>query len=207
VDAEDAEGQDAERRLAALAAQSAACRACPLHQGRSRAVFADGTAKARIFFVGEGPGADEDRTGVPFVGRAGQLLTAIIERAMGLPRSAVYIANIVKCRPPGNRNPTKTEQDACAPQFLAHQIRLVAPDILIPLGKVAAQYLLGSELSMSRMRGRVWDHDGIPVVPTWHPAYLLRVPSAKRDTWDDIKLALRTLGLDDSPAPWTGPST
>lgn len=187
--------------LAALEAQARACTACPLHQSRRQAVFADGSPQARFLFVGEAPGADEDRMGKPFVGRAGQLLTSIIQNAMGIPREEVYIANVTKCRPPGNRNPSPDEQQACG-HFLEAQIRLVRPELIVTLGKIATLYLVESDLSISRMRGRVWDYEGIPVVPTWHPAYLLRNPAAKRETWEDIKLALRTVGLPERPAPW-----
>lgn len=187
-------------RLEELRVQAARCESCGLCEGRTKSVFADGDPKARIAFVGEGPGADEDRTGVPFVGRAGQLLTKIIERAMGMPRESVYIANIVKCRPPGNRNPSPEEQAACAP-FLREQLALVEPDLVITLGKVATQYLLGQEGAMSRFRGRVHRVGKLEILPTWHPAYLLRTPAAKAQTWEDIKTALRHLGLPENPKP------
>ena len=194
----------AERReaLDRLAAEVKACEACRLCEQRTQTVFADGDPMARVMFVGEGPGADEDRQGVPFVGRAGQLLTRIIEGAMGMPRSAVYICNVVKCRPPNNRNPAPDEMTACG-GFLERQIQLVAPDLIFCLGKVASQFVLRSDATMGRMRGRVHRYGKIPVIPTWHPAYLLRSPGAKRETWDDIKLGLRTLGLDENPRPWS----
>ncbi len=192
---------DSVAELDRLAAEARTCAACPLHADRTQAVFSDGRADARILFVGEGPGRDEDREGVPFVGRAGRLLTNIIQGAMGLPRGDVYIADVVKCRPPGNRNPEPSEQAACA-HFLESQIRLVGPEVLIALGSVAAHFLVETPLSVTRMRGRVWDYRGIPLIVTWHPAYLLRNPSAKQDCWSDIKMALRVLGLSDSPAPW-----
>jgi len=187
--------------LERLAGQAERCTACPLHRERTQAVFADGNPDARVLFVGEGPGRDEDREGIPFVGRAGRLLTDIIHGAMGMPRTAVYIANVVKCRPPGNRNPTPEEQQACG-HFLEAQIRLVAPEVIIALGSVAAHFLVETPLSVSRMRGRVWDYHGISLVVTWHPAYLLRNPSAKRECWDDIKMALRLLGLPETPPPY-----
>ncbi len=186
--------------LEEIEAQVATCTACALHKGRQHTVFADGSSTARVFFVGEGPGADEDRTGIPFVGKAGQLLTRMIAGAMGMARKEVYIANVVKCRPPGNRNPSPEEQGRCGP-FLKAQIDAVDPDILICLGAVAARHLLETELGAGRLRGRVHEYLGRPVVVTWHPAYLLRNPSAKRETWEDIKLALRTLGLPEDPPP------
>ncbi len=152
-------------------------------------------------FVGEAPGAQEDAQGVPFVGAAGQLLTRIIENAMGIPRSAVYIANVVKCRPPGNRNPSPEEQQRCGP-YLEEQIRALRPKILICLGAIAAQYLLDTKQGAGRLRGRVHQWEKIPLVVTWHPAYLLRTPSAKRETWSDIQLALRTLGRPERPKPY-----
>jgi uracil-DNA glycosylase family 4 len=190
-------------RLRALEQRCQDCRRCALHERRRQAVFADGNPEAEIFFVGEGPGAQEDQQGLPFVGPAGQLLTRIIHGAMGLPRREVYIANVVKCRPPNNRNPLPEEQIRCAP-FLEEQIRLVRPKILICLGAVAAQYLLGSRQGVGRLRGTVHEWHGIPLLATWHPAYLLRQPSAKRETWDDIKLALRHLGRPEQPTPYRG---
>lgn len=190
-------------RLRALERRCQDCRRCALHERRRQAVFADGNPEAEIFFVGEGPGAQEDQQGLPFVGPAGQLLTRIIHGAMGLPRREVYIANVVKCRPPNNRNPLPEEQIRCAP-FLEEQIRLVRPQILICLGAVAAQYLLGSRQGVGRLRGSVHEWRGIPLIATWHPAYLLRQPSAKRETWDDIKLALRSLGRPEQPTPYRG---
>lgn len=191
-----------EEELKALAERLKNCTACALHAGRTQMVFADGDPKADIFFIGEAPGRDEDRQGLPFVGRAGQLLTRIIENAMGLRREDVYIANVVKCRPPANRNPLPDEQGACGPN-LAAQIRLVQPKILICLGGVAAQHVLDCQTPVGRLRGRLHSRDDghgeIPVVVTWHPAYLLRNPSAKQQTWDDIRLALRTLDLPETP--------
>jgi len=186
--------------LAELQAEVAQCEACPLHAERRQTVFADGPPSARIFFVGEGPGADEDRTGVPFVGKAGQLLTRMIEGAMGMARGEVYIANVVKCRPPGNRNPSPEEQERCG-AFLQRQIELVDPEILVCLGAVAARHLLQTDLGAGRLRGQVHDYAGKPLVVTWHPAYLLRNPAAKREAWEDIKLVLRTLGLAEDPPP------
>jgi uracil-DNA glycosylase len=187
--------------LEELASQVANCEACPLHAQRTQTVFADGNPAARIFFVGEGPGADEDRTGVPFVGKAGQLLTRMIEGAMGIARKDVYIANVLKCRPPGNRNPSPEEQASCG-HFLQAQIEKVDPEILICLGAVAAQHLLQTDLGAGKLRGKVHQHAGRPLIVTWHPAYLLRNPSAKREGWEDIRLALRTLGWNQDPPPY-----
>ncbi|MCB9890309.1 MAG: uracil-DNA glycosylase [Planctomycetes bacterium] len=197
----DVDGSATER-LAALAAAAEACRQCRLGSTRTQAVFSDGDPAARIVFCGEGPGADEDRIGRPFVGRAGELLTRIIEGAMGMPRESVYIANIVKCRPPQNRNPEPDEQAACLP-FLRAQLDIVRPDLIIALGKIAAHALLrvDPKTPMGRLRGRVHEVDGLRILPTWHPAYLLRNPAAKSQTWDDIKVALRFLGLPERPAP------
>ena len=145
-------------------------------------------------FVGEAPGADEDATGVPFVGRAGQLLTKMIEAGMGLSRSDVYIANVLKCRPPGNRNPEPAEIASCRP-YLDAQIALVRPSVLVALGKFAAQFLLETEEPISRLRGRWGDRHGIPVMPTYHPSFLLRQPDRKKEAWEDLQLVLHKLGL------------
>jgi DNA polymerase len=144
-------------------------------------------------FVGEAPGADEDRQGLAFVGRAGQLLTKMIA-AMGLDRDEVFIANVLKCRPPGNRDPAPNEVDRCLP-FLKRQVALIRPEILVALGGHAMKNLLQTEASVGRMRGRVHDYDGTPLVVTYHPAFLLRSPDMKRAAWEDLQLVLRTLGL------------
>lgn len=167
------------------------CRRCKLHAGRTQIVFGVGHPQARLMFVGEGPGADEDEQGVPFVGRAGQLLTQII-KAMGLSRDDVYIANVVKCRPPENRNPEPDEIEACSP-FLNAQIRSIAPVVIVALGKFAAQTLLQTETPISRLRGQFHNLDGVEVMPTFHPSYLLRNPSAKREVWEDMKLVMKRL--------------
>lgn len=169
------------------------CRRCGLWQGRSHIVFGVGTPDADVMFVGEGPGADEDRQGEPFVGRAGQLLTDIITKGMRLRREDVYIANVVKCRPPGNRDPEPGEVASCEP-FLVRQIELVKPRVIVALGKFAAQTLLRSNAPVSRLRGQWRDYHGIPLMPTFHPAYLLRNPADKRLVWEDIKSVLRELG-------------
>src|SRR5207249_1557097 len=141
---------------------------------------------ACLMFIGEGPGEDEDRQGEPFVGRAGHLLTDIIQKGMGLRRSDVYIANVVKCRQPGNRNPEPDEIASCSP-FLREQIRLIRPEVIVTLGKFAGQMILGVDTPSTRLRGRWGEFEGIPVMPTFHPSYLLRTPSAKKDVWEDMK--------------------
>ena len=169
------------------------CQRCKLSQGRGRIVYGVGRADADIMFIGEGPGEDEDRAGEPFVGRAGQLLTDIITKGMKLRREDVYIANVVKCRPPRNRDPEPDEVAACEP-FLNRQIELVRPRVIIALGRAAAQTLLRSHEAISRLRGRWHDYRGIRLMPTFHPAYLLRNPGDKRLVWEDIKSVLRELG-------------
>ncbi len=159
------------------------CKLCTL--GRSQTVFGVGNPKARLMFVGEAPGEDEDKRGEPFVGRAGQLLTKIIE-AIGLSREQVYIANVIKCRPPGNRNPEPDEVAACEP-YLFRQIDVINPAVIVPLGKFAAQCLLKTTDPITRLRGRTFDYRGTTLIPTFHPAYLLRNPSAKREVWEDMK--------------------
>ena len=189
--------EDRHAALLALSAQVANCRACGLCETRTQTVFADGTPSARILFVGEAPGADEDAQGVPFVGRAGQLLTKMIEAGMGLARQDVYIANVLKCRPPGNRNPEPEEIAKCR-RFLEAQITLVNPKVLVALGKFAGQFLLETEEGMMRMRGRWGTYRGIPVMPTYHPSFLLRQPERKKEAWEDLLQVLAKAGL---PAP------
>jgi DNA polymerase len=163
------------------------CSRCKLHTlGRTQVVFGVGNPNADLMFVGEAPGGDEDIQGIPFVGRAGQLLTKIIE-AIGLQRGDVYIANVIKCRPPGNRNPEPDEVDTCEP-FLFQQIDVIKPKVIVALGKFAAQALLRSDDPISRLRGRVFTYRGAKLIPTFHPAYLLRNPSSKREVWEDMKL-------------------
>jgi uracil-DNA glycosylase len=169
----------------------AGCRLCALAAGRTRTVFGVGARTARWMIVGEAPGAEEDRRGEPFVGRAGKLLDAMLA-ALGLARTEVFITNIVKCRPPGNRDPRPEEADACRP-YLARQIELVDPALILAVGRIAAQQLLGVETPVGRMRGRVHrEAGGRPVIVTYHPAYLLRSPAAKRTVWEDLKLAQAT---------------
>ena len=177
--------------LEAVRGELGECTRCRLHEGRSRIVFGDGNPQAELMFVGEGPGAEEDRQGLPFVGRAGELLTAMIEKGLGLPRSEVYICNIVKCRPPGNRDPSADEAATCQP-FLDGQIDAVRPRVIVSLGKPATRLLLGREVAITRLRGQWQDYRGIPVMPTLHPAYVLRqyTPENRRAVWDDLRAAL-----------------
>ena len=189
--------------MPALGADAEGCTDCPLHETRTRVVFGVGNPNADLMFIGEAPGADEDRQGEPFVGRAGQLLTQIIESGMKLKRSEVYIANVLKCRPPGNRNPQPVEVETCSP-YLVRQIELVHPKVIVALGSFAAQMLLGTKTGITKLRGefypctvpglRLLPHKTPPVVmPTYHPAYLLRNPGAKREVWEDIKRVLTRL--------------
>ena len=169
------------------------CTRCKLHKGRHNIVFGVGSPKARLMFVGEAPGEDEDLQGFPFVGKAGQLLTKMIE-AMGLRRDDVYICNTVKCRPPNNRNPEPDELEACEP-FLKGQLASVKPEVIVTLGKFAAQSLLRDGTPISRMRGNWREYEGIPVMPTFHPAYLLRSPAEKGKVWADLQEVMKKLGL------------
>lgn len=179
--------------LAEVRADIGDCTRCKLHTlGRQQIVFGVGNPAADLMFVGEAPGADEDVQGVPFVGRAGQLLTKIIE-AIEMTRDEVYIANVIKCRPPQNRNPEPDEVNTCEP-FLFRQIDLIKPKVIVALGKFAAQTLLRTQEPISRLRGRVLDYRGTKLVPTFHPAYLLRNPSSKREVWEDMKLVKSLLG-------------
>ncbi len=172
------------------------CVRCKLHsQGRQKIVFGTGDPKADIMFVGEGPGEDEDRQGEPFVGKSGQLLTKIIESGMKLRREDVYIANIVKCRPPKNRDPEAEEVQSCEP-FLLSQIRIIQPKVIIALGKYAAHTLLRSKVPITRLRGHWGQYNGIPLMPTFHPAYLLRNPAEKRPLWQDILAVMAFLEMD-----------
>lgn len=170
------------------------CTRCKLHGGRTNLVFGVGNPSAELMFVGEGPGADEDIQGEPFVGRAGQLLTKIIE-AMGFTRADVYIANVVKCRPPNNRNPEPDEILECEP-FLIRQMEAIRPKVIVALGKFAAQSLLRSAEPISRLRGEFHAFRDARVMPTFHPSYLLRNPSAKREVWEDMKKVLAALGRE-----------
>jgi uracil-DNA glycosylase len=169
------------------------CQRCKLAKTRKRIVFGQGNPNARLIFVGEAPGADEDEQGLAFVGRAGQLLTDIIEKGLKMPRKDVWIGNVLKCRPPQNRNPEPDEILSCQP-FLEAQIDAIRPKVIVGLGKFGAQWLFKSMEPISRLRGRVGDYKGIAVVPTFHPAYLLRNPAAKKDVWADMKVVLSLLG-------------
>lgn len=180
--------------LEALRAAIGDCRRCRLAAGRTHLVFGVGNPRARLVFVGEGPGEEEDRRGEPFVGRAGQLLTDIITKGMGLRREDVYICNVVKCRPPGNRNPEPDEVDSCEP-FLRRQLELIRPEVVVALGKFAAQTLLRDRTPITKLRGRWFDYHGIRLMPTFHPAYLLRNPADKRLVWADVQAVMAVLGL------------
>jgi DNA polymerase len=181
--------------LDALAAAIGDCQRCRLAKGRTRLVFGVGNPDARLMFVGEGPGRDEDLKGEPFVGRAGMLLTDIIEKGMRLSRSDVYICNVVKCRPPENRNPEPDEVETCSP-FLRQQIALVQPEVIVALGKFAAQTLLATSTPITKLRGRWGEYQGVPLMPTLHPAYLLRNPADKKLVWEDIKSVMARLGME-----------
>jgi DNA polymerase len=179
--------------LPVLAQEAAACTACSLHASRTQAVFARGNPLSPLMIVGEAPGEEEDRTGLPFVGRAGKLLDVLLA-SIGFPRDSAYICNVLKCRPPQNRNPLPNEIDACS-RFLRAQIEIVAPKVLLAVGKFAAQTLLQSEEAIGRLRGQIHQYSGLPVVVTYHPAYLLRSPQATRVAWHDFQL-VRTI-LDE----------
>jgi DNA polymerase len=180
--------------LPSLQAAVAACTACGLCRTRTQTVFSDGDGRVPVMFIGEAPGANEDQQGVPFVGRAGALLTDIITKGMGLSRKDVVIANVLKCRPPDNRDPSEAEKILCTP-WLDRQIELVNPKVLIPLGAHAAQHVLQVQGTIGTLRGRVHEQAGRKVVPTFHPAYLLRSPGEKAECWKDIQLAMSELGL------------
>jgi uracil-DNA glycosylase family 4 len=175
-----------------LRAEIGDCQRCKLSGGRTHIVFGVGNPQATLMFVGEGPGRDEDLKAEPFVGRAGQLLTEIITKGMKMRRADVYIANVIKCRPPENRNPEPDEIAACQP-FLLRQIEIIGPKVLVALGTFAAQTLLGLRVPISRLRGHWYDYHGIKLMPTLHPAYLLRNPNDKKLVWEDIKMVLREL--------------
>jgi uracil-DNA glycosylase family 4 len=178
--------------LLAVREELGECTRCKLAGGRHHLVFGVGDPRAELVFVGEGPGEDEDLQGEPFVGRAGQLLTKMIE-AMGYARSDVYIANVVKCRPPGNRNPEPDEIEACE-RFLRAQLAAIRPRVVVALGKFAAQTLLRDGTAISRLRGRWFTYEGVKLMPTFHPAYLLRSPEEKKKAWEDLQLVMKELG-------------
>ena len=190
------EGADPAEALDHLrAAEIGDCRRCKLSRGRRTIVFGSGNPRARLMFVGEGPGADEDAQGLPFVGRAGQKLTEMIEKGMGIPRTECYIANIVKCRPPGNRDPEPDEIDACE-GFLFRQIDVIRPKVIVALGKFATQTLLRSKAPISALRGRFFSYRGTLLMPTFHPAFLLRqyTPENRRLVWGDLQKVVEALG-------------
>ena len=177
--------------LGSLAATAAGCTLCRLSEKRQTVVFGEGDPKAGVMFIGEGPGAEEDRTGRPFVGQAGRLLDRMIF-AMGFKRQEVYIANVVKCRPPGNRDPKDDEVAACA-DYLDRQIDLIEPEVIVALGKPASRRLTGTNKPMGALRGRWSSYRGTPLMPIYHPAFLLRNPKAKREVWEDLKLVMARL--------------
>jgi len=184
--------------LEEIAAHISTCRNCPLCEDRANTVPGEGNADSPdILFIGEGPGADEDAQGRPFVGRAGQLLTKMIE-AMGYRREEVFIANVVKCRPPNNRAPLPEEMEACLP-YLRQQIRLIKPEIIVGMGATAIRGLLGKTAGITRLRGTWQQYEGIKLMPTFHPSYLLRDPSKKKDVWQDLQLVLKKLGKEPPP--------
>jgi len=174
------------------------CTRCPLHKGRKNMVFGEGPPNARLVFVGEGPGKEEDETGRPFVGDAGKLLTRIITNGMGLRREDVFICNVVKCRPPGNRDPRNEEINECLP-FLERQLDLIKPHVICVLGRVAGTALLGKGFNITRDRGKWFSYRGIDLITTFHPAFVLRNPQARRPVWEDIKKVMSRLGLEVPP--------
>ena len=187
------------RTLSELRAAIGDCHRCKLAPHRTQVVFGVGNERARLVFVGEAPGHDEDVRGEPFVGRAGQLLTEIITKGMRLRREDVYIANVIKCRPPGNRNPEPDEVATCEP-FLLRQLEIIAPEVIVALGKFAVQTLLRTKTPITQLRGRWHDYHGIRLMPTFHPAYLLRNPGDKRLVWEDIRKVMGVLGIGGAPA-------
>ena len=180
--------------LAEIAAVAASCTKCPLAAGRTQVVWGMGDPTADLMFVGEGPGAEEDRQGLPFVGKSGKLLDRLIAEELGLTRDRCYIANVVKCRPPENRNPEQDELDACRPH-IRRQIEIIQPKVIVTLGRFALQSLTEKGYAISSVRGQWLDYNGIKVMPTYHPAYLLRTPSAKKEVWADMKKVMGELGI------------
>ena len=188
--------------LEALRAFIGDCQRCKLHRGRNNLVFGEGSPHAKLVFVGEGPGREEDIIGRPFVGDAGKLLTKIIKNGMGLTREDVYICNVVKCRPPGNRDPESDEIETCLP-FLKQQLGIIKPEVICILGRIAGQALLGGDFKITHKRGVWHSYMDIPVMPTYHPAYIIRNPSRERElkgqVWEDIKKIMKHLGLPQRP--------
>ncbi|HEX6589277.1 MAG TPA: uracil-DNA glycosylase [Longimicrobiales bacterium] len=181
---------DPMRALNVLREDAIACTRCGLRHGATQVVFGDGVATAEVVVVGEAPGADEDRTGVPFVGKAGRMLDLLLE-SVGFPRERVYICNVLKCRPPGNRDPQPNEVAECSP-WLKRQIEIIRPRVILAVGRFAAQTLTASDAPMNRLRGRVHTYEGTPLVATYHPSYLLRTPGDVRKCWEDLQLLRRT---------------
>ena len=192
-------GEDPPDSLAALRAFVGDCHRCKLHKGRTHLVFGEGSPHARLVFVGEGPGREEDLVGKPFVGEAGKMLTRIIENGMGLTREEVYICNVVKCRPPGNRDPERDEIETCIP-FLKRQLAIIRPEVICALGRISAQALLGTGFKITRERGIWRSFEGIPLMATYHPAYILRNRPRERElkaqVWEDVKEIMKRLGLE-----------
>ncbi len=182
---------DKAEALAGLRSEIGDCMLCRLSKGRKNIVFGDGSPDAELMFVGEGPGREEDIQALPFVGEAGKVLTSLIKK-MGFSRTEVYIANIVKCRPPSNRDPEEDEMNMCSP-FLDRQIEIIQPKVIVALGRIASQVLVGSKIPISRLRGQFYAYRDIPVMPTFHPAYLMRNPKDKWLTWDDAQKVLERL--------------
>jgi DNA polymerase len=196
-----ARGGDPATRLQSIQRKVAGCTLCKeLARTRTQTVFGDGNPQARLVFMGEAPGADEDKAGIPFVGQAGQMLTRIIENVCGMKREDVYILNTIKCRPPGNRTPEAQEILNCRP-YLDAQLEIIRPEFICCLGAVAAQSLLNTTEPIGKLRSRVRDYQGIKVVCTYHPAYLLRNPAAKRDVWEDIAFLLKEMGIEPKRRP------
>jgi uracil-DNA glycosylase family 4 len=189
-----AENKTKEEMLNKVLREMSDCQLCPLGKTRKNLVFGVGNPEARIVFVGEAPGADEDEQGLPFVGRAGQLLTDIIVKGMKLERKDVYICNILKCRPPNNRNPLPEEIVKCEP-FLKRQLQIISPEVICALGTFAAKTLLKTDIPISVLRGRFHSYEGIKLMPTYHPAYLLRNPSAKKQVWEDVQMIMKEVKL------------
>jgi uracil-DNA glycosylase family 4 len=186
-----AQSEEQIQTLEEIRAEMGDCRRCKLYGGRTNLVFGDGAAQARLMFVGEAPGADEDRQGLPFVGAAGKLLNNLLSK-LGLSREEVYIANVLKSRPPGNRDPEADEITACLP-FLKKQIKAIRPQVIVTLGRIAAQALLGTKEPLTKMRGRWQRYDDIRVMPTFHPSYLLRFPKERHKTWEDMQQVMEYL--------------
>jgi uracil-DNA glycosylase family 4 len=191
-----ADGNGKEGALSALYAANQSCARCQLSKTRDKFVFGSGNANARLMFIGEAPGADEDRQGLPFVGRAGQLLTKMIENGMGIPRKEVYIANILKCRPPGNRDPLPAEREQCTP-VLIEQIRIIKPEFICCLGRISGRFLLGLDdtIPLKAMRQRFYEFMGARVCVTYHPSALLQHAEWKKDAWADLKFLIQAMGL------------